>query len=258
MIGFAQQFEKVGIYFSFFLCYNRLKENIMAKYDESYFNFDKDENITIDSLVGEDETILWRGKPNKTAFVMASVIKMLPIAVLWLAVDGTMIGFMIKFMGSLPVGAIIGICAFFLIHLAPVWIWIYNVVTASRRHKNIEYAFTNKRIIIRSGLIGIDIGNIYYSDIQSVNVRVGLIDKMLKVGDIYIKSALTSQAGSTSHSLGSYVLWDLPNPHALGNRLQKIALDIKTDINYPNALRPEENPGFNTKYAPKDNNGDNI
>jgi hypothetical protein len=28
-------------------------------------------------------------------------------------------------------------------------------------------------------------------------------------------------------------------------------VDVKTDWNYPNALRPEENPGYRTKYNPK-------
>ena len=31
--------------------------------------------------------------------------------------------------------------------------------------------------------------------------------------------------------------------------LQKITHDIKTDIYYPNDLRPAENKGYNTKYT---------
>ena len=34
------------------------------------------------------------------------------------------------------------------------------------------------------------------------------------------------------------------------NRVQKIILDIQTDIEYPNALRPQENFGYNTDYRP--------
>lgn len=127
----------------------------------------------------------------------------------------------------------------------PVWIWLSNVISASAQHKNIEYAFTNKRIIIRSGLI-IDIKNIYYIDIQSVNLRVGLIDRMLKVGDIYIKSKLETA-----------VLWDIPNPYIITNKLQKVVNDIKTDMNYPNALRPAENTGFNTIYNANNTNDTN-
>ncbi len=211
----------------------------MAKYDENFFKIDGEEKaeFKVDALLAHDETLLWQGKPNKKAYILSNIIKMLPIAILWLAVDTTMIVLFAKFVPDIPIGAKIGIAAFFVIHLAPVWIWLYNVATASKRHANTEYAFTDKRIIIKTGLIGIDVQNIYYSDIQSINVKVGIADKMLKVGDIYIKCNEHAQ-----------VLWDLPTPYALANRLQKIALDIKSDIHFPNAMRPEENTGYKTKY----------
>ena len=130
---------------------------------------------------------------------------------------------------------------FFLFHLMPVWIWLSNVLTANRQHENLEYAFTNKRIIIKSGIIGIDFKNIYYSEIDSVNLRVGLVDRIEKVGDIYIKSIG-----------GANVLYDLENPYSLTEKLQKIVVDIKTDIQFPNNLRPAENDGYSTKYTYRD------
>ncbi len=220
----------------------------MAKYDENFFKIDGEEKaeFKIDTLLSPDETLLWQGKPNKKAFIFSNIIKMLPIAIIWLAVDITMIVLFAIFVPDIPIGAKIGIAAFFVIHLAPVWIWLYNVATASKRPAKTEYAFTDKRIIKKTGLIGIDVQNIYYTEIESINVKVSLTDKMLKVGDIYIKSNAHAQ-----------VLWDLPTPYALANRLQKIALDIKTDINYPNALRPEENTGYRTKYSSDVNNDAN-
>ena len=128
---------------------------------------------------------------------------------------------------------------FFAFHLLPVWIWISNIVTAGRRQKNIEYIFTDRRIIIKSGLIGIDVNNIFYADIQSVNLKVGLVDKLLHVGDIYISGSAQAQ-----------VLWDIENPYEVTSRLQKIVNDIKTDIYFPNALRPDTNSGFDTQYKP--------
>lgn len=105
--------------------------------------------------------------------------------------------------------------------------------------KNIEYIFTDRRIIIKSGLIGIDVNNIFYADIQSVNLKVGLVDKLLHVGDIYISGSAQAQ-----------VLWDIENPYDVTSRLQKIVNDIKTDIYFPNALRPDTNSGFDTQYKP--------
>lgn len=210
----------------------------MAKFDERYFGGADDQPYDINSLIGEDEEIIWQGKPNKKAFVLNNVLKMFPIALIWLCFDGFFIYMLVSNdVFSQLGGFAILIVVFFVIHLIPVWIWIQNIVTASARHKNIDYVFTNKRIIIKSGLVGIDINNIYYTEISNVSLKVGLIDKMCGVGDIYIKATSSAQ-----------VLWDIDSPYTVVNRLQKVVNDIKTDVHFPNVLRPEENKGFNTKY----------
>lgn len=215
----------------------------MAKLDENYFKIEPSgrDLKTIEDVIGSDEQILWSGKPKKRAFLINAFTKMLPIALIWLLFDGAFIGLMIGTMDEIPAPVKIFMVVFFLFHLMPVWIWLSNVLTANRQHENLEYAFTQKRIIIKSGIIGIDFKNIYYSEIDSVNLRVGLVDRIEKVGDIYIKSIG-----------GANVLYDLENPYTLTEKLQKIVVDIKTDIQFPNNLRPAENDGYNTKYTYRD------
>ncbi len=215
----------------------------MAKLDENYFKIDPSgrDLKNIEDVIGSDEQILWSGKPKKRAFLINAFTKMLPIALIWLLFDGAFIGLMIGTMDEIPAPVKIFMVVFFLFHLMPVWIWLSNVLTANRQHENLEYAFTNKRIIIKSGIIGIDFKNIYYSEIDSVNLRVGLVDRIEKVGDIYIKSIG-----------GANVLYDLENPYSLTEKLQKIVVDIKTDIQFPNNLRPAENDGYSTKYTYRD------
>ena len=41
---------------------------------------------------------------------------------------------------------------------------------------------------------------------------------------------------------------DIKNPYEVYNRLVKIVNDIKADMSFPNAYRPEENNGYQTKY----------
>ena len=215
----------------------------MAKLDETYFKIEPSgrDLKTIEDVIGSDEQILWSGKPKKRAFLINAFTKMLPIALIWLLFDGAFIGLMIGTMDEIPAPVKIFMVVFFLFHLMPVWIWLSNVLTANRQHENLEYAFTQKRIIIKSGIIGIDFKNIYYSEIDSVNLRVGLVDRIEKVGDIYIKSIG-----------GANVLYDLENPYSLTEKLQKIVVDIKTDIQFPNNLRPAENDGYSTKYTYRD------
>lgn len=213
------------------------------KLDENYFKMtDGMQSNHVEDILDEDETILLRQKPKKSAYVFNSFVRMLPIAILWGGIDGTLLGFMISGMikGQIPLAVLGFIIPFFAIHLIPIWMWIGGIVKAAAGWKNIEYVFTEKRIIIRSGLVGIDFVNVYYSDILGVNLRVGLIDRMFKVGDIYISAHNQSE-----------VLYDISNPYFILRKIQKIVIDIKNDIIFPNNLRPEENSGFNTKYRPR-------
>ena len=59
-------------------------------------------------VLSAGETILWRGKPKRGAFIATKSLTMLPIAVIWLILDlnfigaafsgGEMLGFMIPFL----------------------------------------------------------------------------------------------------------------------------------------------------------------
>ena len=208
--------------------------------DEKYFQESQMQANSVEDILTAGESKLWTGKPDKRAHVAAAIFKALPITILWLIFDvGFITGVSIGMSrGAIPLAILGFIVPFFSIHLAPVWIWIAGIVKASAGIKNIEYVFTDKRIIIRSGIIGIDFKFIYYNEIESVNVKVNLTDKIFRVGDIYV-NAKSSAA----------VLYDLHNPYELASKLQKIVQDIATDINYPNALRPDYNPGYNTKYT---------
>lgn len=210
------------------------------KIDEKYFYDNSMQKNTIDDVLNADEKVLWRGTPNAKSYVWANIIKMLPIAIIWLIFDGTfltIIGIQMS-SGNIPLGILGFIVPFFLLHLTPVWMWIAHTVKAVKEVKNLEYAVTDKRIIIRSGMIGIDFKFILYTEIDSVNVKVGIIDKIFKVGDIYINA-----------SVNSGVLWDVSNPYGIASALQKVTTDIKSDIHYPNAKRPDNNPGYKTEYS---------
>lgn len=211
----------------------------MGNIDENYFKMPTGvRNKSIEEIIGDGETVLLKQKPKKNAYIFNSIVKYIPIAILWLVFDTVFIC-AIALDGSIPAMMWIFFVLFFAVHLFPVWICIANIVKAGKSWKNLEYAFTDKRIIIRSGVIGINVANVYYADIKGVNMRIGVFDRLFKVGDIYISSDGQSQ-----------VLYDLENPYFLLERIQKIVLDLKTDVYFPNDLRPESNSGYKTKYNP--------
>lgn len=207
----------------------------MGRINESYFKKENNKNAsTIEDMIDKDESILLRLKPNKKVFVLSSILRLLPIVLIWGALD---IFAITQFASSVSGSDLWFMILFFALHLFPVWGWIAGIVKAYAEHKNIEYVFTDKRILIRSGIIGIDFKSMFYSEVESVSARVGILERIFKVGDIYILA--TSQ---------SAVLQDIPDPYFILNKLKKITLDIKTDIYYPNDLRPDKNHGYNTKY----------
>ena len=87
----------------------------MAKFDENYFNA-AEEPFTLESLFTDGEQLLWKGKPKKSAYILNSILRMLPIALIWLLIDGAMIGCMIGFgiFKELPPWAVVIIVIFLL------------------------------------------------------------------------------------------------------------------------------------------------
>ncbi len=209
----------------------------MSKYEKANNNFEK---INVNDVLVNGESIIWNGKPKKSAYIINKFFTMLPFAIIWLMFDSI---FIISFIASGNFMEMLWfIIPFFALHLMPVWIWLSNVLTAKKNWENTEYYVTDKRIIIESGFIGMNYQTIYYKDIKNVYLRIGVIDKLLKVGDIYF---------DINQNRTQFFV-DLENPYELYTKLQKIVLDIQTDIEFPNNLRPNENNGYNTKYIPKE------
>jgi len=196
----------------------------------------------IDNLLMEGEQVIWRGKPKKNAYIINRSLTMLPIALVWLLIDMTIIVAFLKDDQSRLAWLIV--IPFFAVHLAPVWLWLGNMLTANRRWKNAEYVVTDKRIILKNGFIGYEYQSINYIDIDSVNLRAGFIDRLLKVGDIHIQvNGMQGNKNKTSTSI-----LDIENAVEVYKMLHKTVLDIQTDIHYPNKLRPAENDGYQTRY----------
>ena len=57
------------------------------KIDEKYFYENALQKNSIDDIVNDSEKILWRGKPNAKSYVLAAMLKMLPIAIIWMIFD---------------------------------------------------------------------------------------------------------------------------------------------------------------------------
>ena len=194
-------------------------------------------------VLAAGESILWHGKPKRSAFIAQRSLTLLPIALIWLILDS---GFLIA---SFSEGEMLWfIVPFFTLHLMPVWIWLGSTLSASRCWKHTEYYVTNRRIIIQSGFFSVNETSLFYKDISNVHVHIGLFGKLFHTGTVAFEDDALYRNRKNERALPA--LNALEDPHGVYARIQKIILDIQTDIAYPNALRPSENPGYQTDYTP--------
>ena len=137
---------------------------------------------------------------------------------------------------------------FMLLHLMPVWVWLGSTISAGKRWQNTNYYVTNKRIILQGGFFAVNEQSLYYKDIQNVQMRIGLLDKLFHTGDIVFDNGTIYMGNRQRTNIPAFE--DLEDPQSVYRKVQQVVLDIQTDIEYPNAYRPAENPGYNTNYRP--------
>lgn len=146
------------------------------------------ENV-FDMILDSDEKIEKIFKPHKGKFMFSTmfgwVIMLLMFAIV--AVLGILFPGEGEDVDKIYVLIPIGIFV-----LAVLIVWLF----AEIYYKNLFYAYSNKRVIIRSGIFGVDFKSLDMSMIGAVNVYVSLIDKMLK------KNTGSIMFGSTASPIG--------------------------------------------------------
>lgn len=190
-------------------------------------------------VLAPGEAILWRGKPKRGAFITTKSLTMMPIAIVWLIFD------MNAILSIFSEGELLFfLIPFFALHLMPVWIWLGSMLSAGKRWKNTNYYVTNRRIIIQGGFFAVNETSLFYKDLRNANLQIGLLNKLLHTGNIIFDDGNYGNDRKAQR----LALENLEDAPAVYNRIQRIILDIQTDMEYPNALRPEENPGYHTNY----------
>jgi len=204
----------------------------------------------IRSMLDINERLVWEGKPDRVTYVIGQPF-LYVFALIWGAFDSI---FIVAFASGEGFGSMgFFIVPFFLLHLAPVWIAIFGPIYRFINWNYIEYAITDKRIYIASGIIGRDIKLVEFAQVREPSVRVGLIEKLRNCGTIRLTPfSRTDNSGNNTLSMQAGALLHVSDPYGVFKRIKQMSLDIQTDISYPNAMRPEENPGYNTKYTPDD------
>lgn len=201
----------------------------------------------LEAMVGMNESILWRGKPDKKCFILESIFNpMLPFALIWAIIDLAVVGFTFSASG----GMLMFILPFMLLHLMPVWIYIGGVIMSFRKHRNTEYIITDKGIYVSGGIFAYKYEMKPFTDLSHINIHRGIFDQWLGVGDVVTVCSHTGYSSSSSHSHSSHglTICDIPDYQQVFAMVKQLQTDIYADTQYPNDLRPGENHGYQTQY----------
>lgn len=202
----------------------------------------------LDKVLDQNEKILWEGGPSFWPFFFGRSLALTMFGIFW-------IGFLAIFFIASPAAPgpfkyVIFITPHFWIGLFMLFgPTIYNALV----FKHTYYAITDKRVIIQKGWIGRDFEMIDFDQVTNAEVNVGVFDKLFGGGNT--GSILVSTAGSFTYTRQSavqkpYTISNIANPYDVFKFFKKVTHDVKTDIQYPNKMRPGENPGYQTDYDP--------
>lgn len=206
--------------------------------------------MRIEDYRNSNETILWKGKPNKSVFIKERIFSPLFIfAALWLVADiGFISIFLVTSRDSMPIFIII---PFFALHLMPVWIYIWRVFSSFAQWKNTEYMVTDKGIYATHGVFTTNCERKTFQEVTNVSVHQGIIDKRHDVGDVFILTGLTTDRNGKVVKNGINIV-DIENYMEVYKLVNRVGTDIFSDTMYPNDLRPKDNHGYKTQYKGED------
>lgn len=154
----------------------------------------------------EGEKVLWSGKPEKRPLQMRGLM-FLPIALIFLIVPIAMTS--ITSSSGFPAFTVL----FDLFTIIFFLIFFGSIIFQFLSYENIEYMVTDQRILIQSGVLGVDTRFIGLAMIQEVSVSVGFLDRYFGTGTLTFKTASSGFGGYPSSYLFGSSFIALKNPY---------------------------------------------
>ena len=189
----------------------------------------------IDAILSEGETVELAVKPNRVRATLMAIIASMTL--LLFAAGFLVIGILgkagvITFKDS-ATGEVdpSGPTWMIVIGAIVAGFWVISAVTTLLRYRSLLYVLTNRRLILRSGIIGLDYASLELTYVQSMNVRVDLLDKLVRpnTGNIVFSSSALPMNTNSSRNGGSapFAFNYVSDPYGLFKRLQTAVDEAK-------------------------------
>ena len=164
----------------------------------------------LQSMLQDDEQVLWYGQPNKKCFVLESIFNpLLPFALVWALFD---FGFMYAMAFSdkkQPTPMLLFAIPFFALHLMPVWLYLGGVLLCFRNYKNTHFIITDKAVYTSGGYLSLHFERKAFDQITYFNIHRGFFDQRLGVGDIIFDDP--ADFATRRKQKNNFVIHDIPD-----------------------------------------------
>ena len=191
--------------------------------------------------------ILWQGKPALLPFFARAIVSFL--------VGVGMLAMVARLVAGQPLPPRPDLLATFLFLspflLSGFLLALYYPVYSILSYLCLSYAITSQRVVLRSGIIERDVAIVDFDQIVHAEMDVDLTDILLGFGRTGSLSLTMSAADAPQNPEDApHVLSHIPHPYDVLRFFHRAEFDVKTDIQFPNQLRPNVNPGYSTPYSP--------
>lgn len=95
--------------------------------------------------------------------------------------------------------------------------------------------------------MGTDVSTLELREVSHLSVNVNPIENALGLGTIRLTPDVSVGSGDNARTVSGYRLRHIKDPYNTYNLIKRVSLDVSTDQQFPNAYRPSENPGYDTR-----------
>lgn len=190
------------------------------------------ENL-FDNILDSDEKIIKVLKPNKFKFFWSSVLGAILFTIFFVGFGIMTITIPDEFGEVAPLGV------FFVILAVVVVLDFLLIFCTYLSYKKRFYAYSNKRVIIRCGVIGVDYKSLDIDMIGAIDVGVGLLDKLFRknTGTISFGSVASPMTAGGGAAFSFYAV---QNPYELYKEIKTVINETKEKAAKKSKSKPKQ------------------
>ena len=197
----------------------------------------------INSMIEKDEKILWNGRGDLMSTIMHTIG--------FIAIFAAIGSFLYFVLGDLQSGTcrIMGKirpveeCNAMAQNISFIFFGIGALIPILTffGFRSTEYAISDKRFILKSGMVGADLRSIYYDQVRSAFVVVGLVGKIFGTGTIKIDTGRSSHSKNNKRQTQYDKISNIKNPYEVYKILQNNIADSKENTTSENSNHDSAN-----------------